>query len=180
MDPNCFRYLNSSAEYSADGINDKEEFVAMKNAMRVCGVSESDQISLLEIVAAVLHLGNIDFIENGNNANVDDRRSLEFPAYLMGVTETILLEKLSTRVVTTGGAGKRSSTYTIPLNVEQARNTRDALAKSLYSRMFDWIVLNINRAMAQLSVDLKVKDSLCIGVLDIFGFEIFDVHSSIL
>lgn len=96
MEPQFFRYLNSSAEYSADGIDDKEEYEAMKHAMQVCGVSQADQRNLMEIVASVLHLGNIDFVDDGNSARVDDQRSLEFPAYLMGVSEALLLEKMAT------------------------------------------------------------------------------------
>jgi myosin-1 len=83
-------------------------------------------------------------------------------------------------MTTGGGIGKRTSNYEVPLNVEQARNTRDALAKALYSRMFDWIVQAVNNAMASLSSrDGSAKNPLCIGVLDIFGFEIFDVHTHI-
>ncbi len=89
-------------------------------------------------------------------------------------------------MTTGGGVGKRSSNYNVPLNVEQARNTRDALAKvlsfqlywalmsqALYSRLFDWIVEAVNRAMASLSANSQTKHPLCIGVLDIFGFEVF-------
>ena len=74
----------------------------------------------------------------------------------------------------TGFGGKRGSTYNVTLNVEQASGTRDALAKALYSRMFDWIVQAVNTAMANLAANLRQGQILCLGVLDIFGFEIFE------
>jgi myosin-1 len=60
------------------------------------------------------------------------------------------------------------------MNVEQAKGTRDALSKALYTRMFDWIVQAVNSAMANLAKNLQDGHILCLGVLDIFGFEIFE------
>ncbi|KAJ3156727.1 Unconventional myosin-Ie, partial [Irineochytrium annulatum] len=171
MEPKFFHYLNQSTEYSADGINDAEEYADMKNGMKVCSISPADQTSILQILAGILHLGNIHFAEEGNDAKVADPETLAFPAYLLGVSEDTLRAKLTSRVMTTGGFGKRGSAYNVPMNVQQANGTRDALAKSLYSRMFDWIVQAVNSALAQLSFG---DQRLCIGVLDIFGFEIFD------
>jgi myosin-1 len=62
---------------------------------------------------------------------------------------------------------KRGSTYKVPLNYVQAVASRDALAKTVYDRVFDWLVARVNKAM------YKAADGLVIGVLDIFGFEIF-------
>jgi hypothetical protein len=90
-----------------------------------------------------------------------------------GVQEEILKSKLLSRVISTG-FGKRGSSYNVPLNVEQAKGTRDALAKALYTRLFDWIVQAINTAMAKLAANLRESQILCLGVLDIFGFEIFE------
>ncbi|KAI8803169.1 P-loop containing nucleoside triphosphate hydrolase protein, partial [Cladochytrium replicatum] len=180
MAPENFYYLNISREYLADGIDDKEEYAAMRQAMNVCKISSADQTSIFEILAAILHLGNIRFHEDGNNAVVSDRQTLAFPGYLLKITRSVLLftllQKLIkicfSRVMTTGGFGRRSSAYQVPLNVQQASNTRDALAKALYSRLFDWIVQAVNRSLA--SVSQNSGNMLCIGVLDIFGFEIFE------
>lgn len=101
--------------------------------------------------------------------------ALAFPAYLLGIDESLLKEKLLNRVLRTGGFGaRRGSTYSVPMNVQQASNNRDALAKALYYRLFDWIVMAVNGAMARIASNLKSTSHLCIGVLDIFGFEIFD------
>ncbi|KAJ3306091.1 Unconventional myosin-Ie, partial [Blyttiomyces sp. JEL0837] len=176
MDPKYFHYLNQSGEYNADGIDDGEEYKEMKRSMEVCKISPAHQTAILQIVAGILHLGNVSFIEEGNEARVADPGTLAFPAYLFGVSEDNLRTKLTSRVMTTGGGyGKRSSAYNVPMNVEQATNNRDALAKTLYSRMFDWIVQAVNNALASLSSSSGFgRQNLCLGVLDIFGFEIFE------
>ena len=109
---------------------------------------------------------------------------LQFPAYLLGVEAEQLKDKLTGRVVESKWGGK-SETIQMKLNVEQATYTRDALSKALYSRLFDWLVQvsgmpdqfnlfsyfsqSVNKAMQ------KEKQELTIGVLDIYGFEIFIV-----
>ena len=95
--------------------------------------------------------------------------ALEFPAYLLGLNSAALNEKLVSRMMTTGGVGGRSSVYNVPLNKDQAAYTRNALAKSLYSRVFDWIVEAINKVL------VKTTTAVSLGVLDIYGFEIFEV-----
>ncbi|KAJ3239347.1 Unconventional myosin-Ie [Chytriomyces hyalinus] len=174
MEPKYFHYLNTSNEYHADGINDADEYKDMKRGMEICNIVGNNQSSIFQILAGVLHLGNVSFIEENNAAKVANPETLEFPAYLLGVDKETLNAKLTSRIVTTGGfGGKRSSTYNVTLNIEQATNTRDALAKALYSRMFDWIVLSVNAALSRLSAGISGQ-LMCIGVLDIFGFEIFE------
>uniref|UniRef100_A0A672Q9E8 Osteoclast-stimulating factor 1 n=1 Tax=Sinocyclocheilus grahami TaxID=75366 RepID=A0A672Q9E8_SINGR len=63
--------------------------------------------------------------------------------------------------------GGKSESIDVTLNVEQACFTRDALSKALHSRVFDYLVESINKAM------VKDHQELNIGVLDIYGFEIF-------
>lgn len=171
--PQDFHYLNVSNAYTADGINDAQEYLDMKNSMKVCMISPSDQKSILQIVAGILHLGNIDFIEEGNDAIISDKNALRAPAALLSISVEDLEKKLTSRMMSTGG--RRGSTYDVTMNVQQAQGTRDALAKSLYSRLFDWIVQSVNNAMSTLSQGLnKSEGKLSLGVLDIFGFEIFE------
>ncbi|KAJ3254742.1 Unconventional myosin-Ie, partial [Chytriomyces hyalinus] len=162
MEPKYFHYLNTSNEYHADGINDADEYKDMKRGMEICNIVGNNQSSIFQILAGVLHLGNVSFIEENNAAKVANPETLEFPAYLLGVDKETLNAKLTSRIVTTGGfGGKRSSTYNVTLNIEQATNTRDALAKS------------VNAALSRLSAGISGQ-LMCIGVLDIFGFEIFE------
>ena len=72
MEPKFFRYLNVSGEYNADGIDDIEEYAEMQKAMDVCHIQPADKTSVFNILAAILHLGNIDFIEDGTIAAIRD------------------------------------------------------------------------------------------------------------
>jgi myosin-1 len=171
--PNNFNYLNCSGTYDADGIDDTKDFQDMKKSLDVCGISAEDQASLFQIVAGILHLGNIEFTEENNEAVVTDPRTLEFPAYLLGISAEALNDKLVSRLMQTGFMKKRQSDIRMTLNREQACGTRDALAKSLYSRMFDWLVQEINIAMKRLQ-GTNQDQILNLGVLDIYGFEIFE------
>ncbi|KXS12657.1 myosin-Ie-like protein [Gonapodya prolifera JEL478] len=164
--PQYFNYLNCSKAYDADGIDDAEEYQAMRNAMTVCKISDEDQNNILSILAGVLHLGNVDFDEENNQAQLADQRSLAYPAVLLGIQESDIQLKLTSRYIETG---RRGESYNVPLNAQQARSTRDALAKALYSRMFDWIVGAVNNAMLYPGAAKAVV----LGVLDIYGFEIF-------
>ena len=56
MDPQYFYYLNQSNEFSADGVDDIQEYKDMRDAMNVCNISPSDQNSIMEIVAGILHV----------------------------------------------------------------------------------------------------------------------------
>ncbi|XP_068688023.1 unconventional myosin-Ie-like isoform X1 [Montipora foliosa] len=165
-EPSYYYYLNQSGTYSVDGTDDVKEYEETRKAMDVIGILEDDQASVLQIVAGVLHLGNICFEEQGNYAVPSDDEFLAYPAYLLGVNDMLLKEKLTSRVMDSKWGGK-TETINMKLNVEQACYTRDALAKALYTRIFDFLVLSVNKAMQ------KNLDELTIGVLDIYGFEIF-------
>ncbi|XP_015270241.1 PREDICTED: unconventional myosin-If [Gekko japonicus] len=166
MNPDYYYYLNQSETYKVDGTDDRSEFQDTMNAMDVIGISGQDQQLVLQIVAGILHLGNIGFQEQGNYAQVETPDSLAFPAYLLGIDQTRLEEKLTSRKMDSKWGGRSESIH-VTLNVEQASYTRDALAKGLYSRVFDFLVESINKAMR------KPNEEYSVGVLDIYGFEIF-------
>lgn len=161
-----YNYLNKSGCYTVDGTNDVEEFHETMKAMGVMGLNNETQNDVLKIVAGILHLGNLEYIESGNYAQISDAQFLEFPAYLLGVEPSLLNQKLTSRIMESKWGGKTEMTN-VTLNVEQTTYTRDALSKALYSRLFDFLVSTINKAMQ------KTKVELAIGVLDIYGFEIF-------
>uniref|UniRef100_A0A6I8S5Z3 Myosin IF n=1 Tax=Xenopus tropicalis TaxID=8364 RepID=A0A6I8S5Z3_XENTR len=166
MTPDYFFYLNQSETYKVEGTNDKKDFYEMLEAMMVIGVSAEEQQMVLQISAGILHLGNISFQEQGNYAKVECPDLLDFPAYLLGVQKGRLNDKLTSRKMDSKWGG-RSESITVTLNVEQASYTRDALSKALYARVFDFLVESINKAMQ------KPYEEYSIGVLDIYGFEIF-------
>ncbi|KFO70278.1 Unconventional myosin-If, partial [Cuculus canorus] len=166
MSPDYYYYLNQSDTYQVEGTDDRSDFHETMNAMQVIGIRGEDQQLVLQIVAGILHLGNISFQEEGNYARVENADSLAFPAYLLGIDQDRLNEKVTSRKMDSKWGG-RSESITVTLNVEQAAYTRDALAKGLYARVFDFLVESINRAMQ------KPYEEYSIGVLDIYGFEIF-------
>jgi hypothetical protein len=99
---------------------------------------------------------------------------VEVAANLLQCDRGFLSRALTYRSIATG-AGRRQSVINVPLDVPQAIFTRDALSKALYDRIFNWIVAHINTVF---KVD-KPEEKLSIGLLDIYGFEVFDVCSSL-
>ncbi|XP_051985859.1 unconventional myosin-Ie-like isoform X1 [Xyrauchen texanus] len=161
-----YSYLNQSGSYKVEDINDKHDFQETMHAMDVIGISGMDRNMVLQIVAGILHLGNIAFREAGNYAAVENDEFLAFPAFLLGIDQHRLKEKLTSRKMD-GKWGGKSESIDVTLNVEQACFTRDALSKALHSHVFDYLVESINKAM------VKDHQELNVGVLDIYGFEIF-------
>ncbi|XP_055019632.1 myosin IEb isoform X1 [Boleophthalmus pectinirostris] len=164
--PDYYFYLNQSGTYTVDDVSDKKDFAETMEAMAVVGLSVEEQDSVLQIVASILHLGNISFREENNYASIESQDFLAFPSFLLGVQQEALCSKLTSRVMDSKWGG-RSESIAVTLNTEQAAFTRDALSKALYGRLFDFLVQSVNRAMQ------KDHEELNIGVLDIYGFEIF-------
>ncbi|KAK0425813.1 hypothetical protein QR680_009401 [Steinernema hermaphroditum] len=162
-----YNYLNQSSLSVIEGTDDAREFRETLHAMSVVGIDDERQVQILQLVAAVLHLGNVGFVEQRNYAAVENEQFLDFPGYLLGLPTALIKEKLTSRKLESRW-GKQSEEIDVTLNVEQAVYTRDALAKALYARLFDFLVDVVNRAM-------KTNEgaNLSIGILDIYGFEIF-------
>ncbi|KAM4601250.1 myosin IEb isoform 1-T1 [Polymixia lowei] len=164
--PDYYYYLNQSGTYTVEDVNDKNDFSDTTEAMSVVGLTLEDQDTVLQLVAGILHLGNISFREEANYAVVESQDFLAFPAFLLGISQDGLCTKLTSRVMDSKWGGQTES-ISVTLNTEQACFTRDALSKALYSRVFDYLVDSINKAMQ------KLHEEFNIGVLDIYGFEIF-------
>ncbi|XP_052276602.1 unconventional myosin-Ie-like isoform X2 [Dreissena polymorpha] len=164
--PDFYCYLNQSGAYTVDGVDDVKDFRDTLHAMQVIGLDDQTREDVLSLVSGILHLGNISFVENGNYAAIADPGFLEYPAYLFGIRQDLLQSKITSRKMDSKWGGK-SESIEVTLNVEQAEFTRDALSKALYSRMFDFLVELVNKAIR------KEKEEINIGILDIYGFEIF-------
>lgn len=134
-----------------------------QTAMNVIGLSEAEQTSIFRVIATILWLGNVSFVEGDDgNAKVGDTDVTDFVAYLMESRPEQVVKVLTTRVMETTRGGRRGSIYDVPLNIVQATAGRDALAKALYNNLFEWIVSRVNVSMAA-----KVSPDNVIGVLDI-------------
>lgn len=171
--PEDYHYLSQSGCIQLNGVDDAEEFGETLAAMEKLEFSESERRTLFRIVAAILHLGNLSFIPNadGSGSIIENTDTLEVAAFLLGVRADMLNENLIQRRFQ--GAG-RSSAYSVPLVPEKSKDGRDALCQSLYGFAFSWIVKKINET---LSAALDNSHTTVIGVLDIFGFEIFQKNS---
>ncbi|PVD20173.1 hypothetical protein C0Q70_20668 [Pomacea canaliculata] len=164
--PDYYYYLNQSGTFLVDGTDDNAEFQDTLRAMQVIGISQATQMSVLSLVAGIMHLGNVSFEEQGNYAMVANDEFLAFPAFLLGIEQDLLRAKLTGRIMDSKWGGK-TETIDMKLNKEQAEFTRDALAKALYTRIFDYLVEAVNIAMRKVGLEINI------GILDIYGFEIF-------
>nr|OQO28617.1 Myosin-1 [Rachicladosporium sp. CCFEE 5018] len=171
--PNTYAYLSKSKCYDVNGIDDKADFKDTLNAMKVIGMSQQEIDEVFRMLAAVLWIGNVSFRENDEgNAEIVDQSVVDFVAYLLEVDSSHVNKAMSTRTIETARGGRRGSTYDVPMNIAQASSVRDALSMAIYTNMFDWIVQRIN---ASLKARSAISHS--IGILDIYGFEIFEKNS---
>ncbi|XP_045429005.1 unconventional myosin-VI isoform X9 [Pipistrellus kuhlii] len=157
-------------------LDDHGDFNRMCTAMKKIGLDDEEKLDLFRVVAGVLHLGNIDFEEAGStsggcNLKNKSTQSLEYCAELLGLDQDDLRVSLTTRVMLTTAGGTKGTVIKVPLKVEQANNARDALAKTVYSHLFDHVVNRVNQCFP------FETSSYFIGVLDIAGFEYFEHNS---
>jgi myosin-1 len=179
--PADYSYLNKNGVYTVDRMDDREEWGECMAGMQAMSMSETEIGHVRSILAAVLWLGNIDFVAEGaDKSRIANMKPVEVAASLLGCDVKLLAQGMVQRTYT---ANKQD--VLTPLNAEQAKYTRDALAKAIYFRLFDYIVARINEAIkindsgaaASSSSKSKTKSVRTIGVLDIYGFEIFVSNS---
>ncbi|KAJ8759449.1 hypothetical protein K2173_006986 [Erythroxylum novogranatense] len=170
--PQSFHYLNQSKCFELVGVSDAHDYIATRRAMDIVGISSKEQEAIFRVVAAVLHLGNIDFakgkdVDSSVPKNDQAKFHLKTAAELLMCDPVALEDALCKRVmITPEEVIKRS------LDPQSAAVSRDGLAKTIYSRLFDWLVDKINNSIGQ---DPNSKS--LIGVLDIYGFESFKANS---
>ena len=159
-----FPYLARGGCLTIDRVDDAEEFMSQKRALDTLGIDPQDVLSL---VAAVLYLGRAKF--EGNDARcVNGAASLDRCTPLLGLDAAEVHAALTTRTERMG----RGSIIMIRLTPKQAAAARDALAKALYGGLFDYLVKRVNE-----SLHSDAAQTGSIGVLDIFGFEVFRYNS---
>ncbi|XP_039848778.1 myosin-17-like isoform X8 [Panicum virgatum] len=171
-DPSSFHYLNQSTCIKVDGINDAEEYLATRNAMDTVGITEQEQEAIFRVVAAVLHLGNINFAKGRevDSSVIKDEKSrfhLNTAGELLMCDCGKLENALINREINTP-----EGVITTTVGPSSATISRDGLAKQIYSRLFDWLVNRINASIGQ-----DPNSNKLIGVLDIYGFESFKTNS---
>lgn len=169
-----YNYLNTSNCITIDGVDDKLEFNDVLTSLNTLQFSSDIIDQMFGVLSAILNLGNIvfdEYVENGNDVcsvSAASSDSILICSSLLGVDPAAFSKALTTRIQQVTG---RRSIYTIKLSKIQAQDNRDTLAKSLYGNLFDWCIKCINRS-------LKTDNApYSIGILDIFGFEVFEVNS---
>ncbi|CAI0433986.1 unnamed protein product, partial [Linum tenue] len=170
--PKTFHYLNQSKCFELVGVSDAHDYLATRRAMDIVGISAKEQEAIFRVVAAILHLGNIVFTkgkEVDSSVPKDEKAKfhLKTTAELLMCDAVALEDALCKRVmITPEEVIKRS------LDPQSAAISRDGLAKTIYSRLFDWLVDKINNSIGQ-----DPTSKCLIGVLDIYGFESFKTNS---
>ncbi|KAK3853225.1 hypothetical protein Pcinc_040224, partial [Petrolisthes cinctipes] len=165
-DPNTNFYLKQGKSCYVDTINDRGDFEVVSGALETLNFTEEEREAVWGVVGAVLHLGNITFTntEDGH-AKLTDPTHAEHCSKLLECPKDELVKALTHRTIEA-----RDDVVTSPLTVDQAVYARDALAKSVYERMFNWLVMRLNHSLQTPQAGRKTL----LGILDIYGFEIFN------
>ncbi|XP_061511174.1 myosin-IIIb isoform X2 [Anopheles gambiae] len=168
------RYLQETATLPKTNVDRWKQLLA---SFRVLGFKDDEVDMVNRVLAAILNLGDIEFGEMDSNDNTDSRARvidvapMHRVSKLLGVDSADLLEALSSNSVVT-----RGETITRHNNVAEACTARDAMAKGLYGRLFDWMVNQINLLLVH-NRNSNSSEQLAVGLLDIFGFENFSKNS---
>ncbi|NP_001166048.1 myosin 1A isoform X1 [Nasonia vitripennis] len=172
-DPASYNYIKSGASNSQTSLNDKTDYKAVMNAMSTLGFKHTETQTIWNVIAGVMHLGNITFTLDEDTVSTSGDKALNDAAHLLSVSPTELNDALTQRIIAAGGEVMQK-THTLV----EAEYGRDALAKAVYDKLFTWIVSRINGTINVSSPNSTYKRyRTLIGVLDIYGFEIFDSNS---
>jgi myosin protein heavy chain len=152
------------------GVNDSAEYAMTREAMDIMQFSNEEISSLCKTVSAVLHMGNFVFKQerNADQAILPDNTGAQKVCYLLGMPVTEFTKSLLKPKVKVG-----REVVTRAQNKEQVEFAIEAISKSIYERMFKWVVARINKSLDR----TRRQGASFIGILDIAGFEIFELNS---
>ena len=176
MDTEDFEYTRHGNDTIA-GMSDASEFNALLEAFHVMNFSDKDQRAILQMVAGVLHLGNIGVKKESMRADQASlapgaHDSVRKACHLLGINPDAFVKALLHPRVRAGHEWVEKVQ-----TPDQARLAIDALAKGIYERGFGDLVTRINKQLDRTSAGSVSEDTSFIGVLDIAGFEIFEENS---
>ncbi|CAM9020097.1 unnamed protein product [Wickerhamomyces anomalus] len=163
--PSNYNYLNKG-NHNIPGVDDKKEFKSLKSSLDIMGISKSQYYEIFKLIAIILQIGNIEFTsQKAEQANF--KTSTEKLCELLGVSTSAFNDSILRPKVKAGREVVKQSR-----NASQAKFSLDALSKSLYEKIFKFLVDSINE-----NLDHDSSTENFIGVLDIAGFEIFKENS---
>lgn len=197
-----YTFLSHGECVEVDGIDDATEFEQLQQCLEQLGMDkQSFQLPMFEILAAILHLGNLQFQSSGqSNDNNEETTTVIFPesargvdlqhvSMLLGFNPSEFAKKMVTQTTVTG----RGSILEIKLTPEQAKNAMDAFCKHLYGELFHHLIGSINACAKEQAASAAsgasdatspkargksvASATAFIGILDIFGFEVMQRNS---
>ncbi|GAX24070.1 hypothetical protein FisN_9Hh321 [Fistulifera solaris] len=169
--PESYSYLGRCATTHIEGVSDADHFRHTVEALQLVGVQGRELHMLMQAICAVLQLGNLRFGAlhgDSDKSTVISVEELRVLGDLIGIAPHDLATCMTERTFTTSG-----ETHKVPLNPIMAKDGCDALAKEIYQKVFLWVTKKINDAT---SVDGTAMKLGTIGLLDIFGFETFEIN----
>ncbi|KAL3856081.1 hypothetical protein ACJMK2_015277 [Sinanodonta woodiana] len=172
------QYTSKTPDINTVSVN-RSKFKAIQHCFNIIGFKPEEVSSVYGIIAAILHIGNIEFKEKqsevyaGDACNVTDMALVDVSCNLLGLETKDIVE-----VLTTTGMVARGEIIIRENSVPEAIDARDAMAKALYGRLFSWIVNRINTLFKpEQAKNGSIEDFVIVGLLDIFGFENFPQNS---
>ena len=166
-----FSYVGPTDTECIEGVTGADQFQHTLTSLAIVGVVGQELETLMQAICVVLQLGNVVFgpsPKDSDHALITSAGELRDLADLMGIPKKELEATLTQRKVKV-----HTEETMVPLSVEAAKDSADALAKQIYDRVFLWLVRRINVA----TTAGGTQDYGIIGLLDIFGFESFPVNS---
>ena len=170
-----FRYANQGNAVVVEKLDDKAEYKDLRGALNTLRFEPEEQIAMLDLVAGIMHMGQIRFVpdKDGEGSELETSpataKSLEIALRLLGLPSKEFVKTVTERTIVA-----RNDKYQKKLTSVQASDARDSISRIIYGKLFDWVVATINK-------EIKTADSSAskseIGVLDIFGFECLKENS---
>ncbi|XP_077119880.1 unconventional myosin-Vc [Ranitomeya variabilis] len=169
MNAENFNYTNMGDCIVIEGVDDRRDMMETQKTFSLLGFNVDFQMDVFKVLSAILHLGNVEIkrvSDDKSSVARTDRHLQTFCELLNLETDKVAQWLCNRKIITT------SDTVIKPMTKLQSENGRDALAKKIYSHLFDYVIEKINKAL-----QFPGKQHTFIGVLDIYGFETFEVNS---
>ncbi|CAH8583032.1 unnamed protein product [Schistosoma turkestanicum] len=165
----AYRFL-SNGMIELPGIDEQQFFRETTEAMDIMGINNEDQNAIFRVISAVLHLGNLEFRQerNSDQATLPDHSVAEKVSHLLGISLNDMVKAfLKPRIKVGKDLVSKAQTKT------QVEFAVEAISKSIYERLFLWLVARINKTLDK----TRRPGASFVGILDIAGFEIFQTNS---
>ena len=167
LSPNMrYRYLGHPSLCKIPGLDDAANFAKFKSAFRKLGVPRSDIPQMCQLIAAIIHLGQLEFEDKGNaeHAVVKSREELEIVSSFLGLKEDTLEVTLVHKT-----SWIENEQIAVMLNAKQSRERADELAETLYLLAFNWLIEHLNNRLCR-----EDEKKNFIGLVDFGGYQYTD------